>query len=214
MRLFSRQGFDGTSTRQIASAAGVNEALILRYFGSKETLYWAVVSHRINKAGRIRKLREVLASDGDPRAVLAGVAETLLTRTREDADLTRLLLFSALRNSELTDDFFRTHLADMFELLADYFRRVMRQGKFRKLDPLVAARAFIGIIYHHNLVQELFGGSRYRTFDPKKVAREVSEVWLHGLAGPRATAGHASAEPEEPPQSKSSDDTVPTAVPG
>src|SRR5215831_8425607 len=176
MRLFSQRGFDGTTTRQIAKAAGVNEAIIFRHFASKEKLYWAVVSHRIAEAGRIRKLRADLASDRDEREVLAGIAESLLTRTREDSELTRLLLFSALRNSELTDDFFRTHLADLFELLADYFRRRIQMGRFRNVDPMLAARGFIGVIYHHNLVQELFGGGRYASFDPGKVAREMTDV--------------------------------------
>jgi len=44
MQLFSEQGFDGTSTRAIAEAAGVNEALIFRHFRSKEDLFWSVLS--------------------------------------------------------------------------------------------------------------------------------------------------------------------------
>ncbi|MEO3975581.1 TetR family transcriptional regulator [Streptomyces sp. CAU 1734] len=36
---FSRQGFDATGVREIASDAGVDPALVFRYFGSKEKLY-------------------------------------------------------------------------------------------------------------------------------------------------------------------------------
>jgi len=35
-RLFARQGFQGTTTKQIAEHAGVTEALIFRHFGTKE----------------------------------------------------------------------------------------------------------------------------------------------------------------------------------
>ncbi|SDQ51463.1 DNA-binding transcriptional regulator, AcrR family [Thermostaphylospora chromogena] len=38
-RRFSRQGYDGTGIREIASDAGVDAALIFRYFGSKRKLY-------------------------------------------------------------------------------------------------------------------------------------------------------------------------------
>ena len=41
--LFSKHGYDGTSTRQIAQYAGVNVALINRYFGSKAGLFEAAV---------------------------------------------------------------------------------------------------------------------------------------------------------------------------
>ena len=40
--LFARQGFEGTTTRQIAERARVNEAIIFRHFPSKEDLYWAI----------------------------------------------------------------------------------------------------------------------------------------------------------------------------
>ncbi|WP_368346005.1 TetR family transcriptional regulator [Pelagovum sp. HNIBRBA483] len=41
--LFSQRGYDGASTREIADRAGVNVALISRYFGSKEGLFEASI---------------------------------------------------------------------------------------------------------------------------------------------------------------------------
>ena len=35
----AERGFDGTTTRDVAAAAGVNQALVYRYFGSKEKLF-------------------------------------------------------------------------------------------------------------------------------------------------------------------------------
>src|SRR5689334_24430998 len=37
--LFARQGFSNTTTRQLAEAAGVSEALLYKHFPSKESLY-------------------------------------------------------------------------------------------------------------------------------------------------------------------------------
>lgn len=37
--LMARHGVEGTSTRDVAAAAGVNQALVYRYFGSKEKLF-------------------------------------------------------------------------------------------------------------------------------------------------------------------------------
>jgi AcrR family transcriptional regulator len=181
MRLFSLQGFDGTTTREIAQAARVNEAIIFRHFPTKEDLYWAVVSSQISTAGRKEKLRSLLASDLPPREILAAIAESLLDRTSDDAALTRLLFFSALRNSELTDSFFRTYMSDTYDLLAEYFRRGIKRGQFRKLDPLVAARGFMGTISSHILVQELFGGDRYQKYDSRALGRQMADLWLNGL---------------------------------
>jgi AcrR family transcriptional regulator len=41
--LFARKGFDGTTTRELAEAAGVSEALLYRHFPSKESLYAAML---------------------------------------------------------------------------------------------------------------------------------------------------------------------------
>ncbi len=45
-RLFGEKGFDGTSVRDIAQAAGVNLAMISYYFGSKEKLLEAMIELR------------------------------------------------------------------------------------------------------------------------------------------------------------------------
>lgn len=181
MRLFSEKGFYGTTTQQIARAAGVNEAIIFRHFATKEELYWAVVTSRVEASGRQRKLRQCLDPDGDQREVLTAVAEALLVRSREDAALTRLLFFSALRNPELSESFFRTYMAENFELVANYFRRGMQAGRFRRFDPVVAARGFLGMIVYHYLVQELFAGGAQK-FDPRAIARQLVDIWLDGVA--------------------------------
>lgn len=43
--VFGNDGFDGASTRSLAKAAGVNQALIAYHFGGKEGLYLAVFEH-------------------------------------------------------------------------------------------------------------------------------------------------------------------------
>jgi TetR/AcrR family transcriptional regulator len=41
--LFSRKGFEGTTTKELACAAGVAEAVIFRHFASKQALYTAAL---------------------------------------------------------------------------------------------------------------------------------------------------------------------------
>ncbi|MBS1763810.1 MAG: TetR family transcriptional regulator [Bacteroidetes bacterium] len=45
-QLFAEKGFNGTSVRDIAGAAGVNIAMISYYFGSKENLMIALIDYR------------------------------------------------------------------------------------------------------------------------------------------------------------------------
>ena len=41
-RLFAEQGFERTTVRDVATAAGIDPALVMRYFGSKDELFTSV----------------------------------------------------------------------------------------------------------------------------------------------------------------------------
>ncbi len=176
--LFARQGYQGTTTRQIAHQVQVNEAIIFRHFPTKEELYWAVIENQIRIRGGRARLEARLAAGGSDRELLTAIAEELLSR---DVTLSRLLLYTALENHELTDRFFRTHVAQYLELLADYIRRGIAAGRFRDVDPLLAARGFLGMVWYHFQIQELFGGKRVQTFDPHHVSQTLVDLWLRGM---------------------------------
>ena len=187
MKLFSEQGFDGTSTREIAKAAGINEAIIFRHFKTKEDLYWAVLADRIERRGRNRRIREAIESGEDLREVLISIAEILLDRTADDTAVTRLLFYSALRNRELSDRFFETYAHESFEMLSNFIAREIEAGRFRVVDPLLAARSFLGMIIYHYLMQELLSGPRHQALDRQELAHEVTSLFLDGITTKKAS---------------------------
>jgi AcrR family transcriptional regulator len=186
MQLFSEQGFDGTSTRAIAEAAGVNEALIFRHFRSKEELFWAVLSDRVERRGRGRRIREFLESSHSVPETLLAIAETLLERSEDDAAVTRLLFYSALRNRELSSRFFRTYGQELLDLLADYIRVAMRGSHFRAVNPVVAARSFLGMIVYHYLVEEIFGVAHAQDLSTRELAQQLVAIFLEGVSHHRS----------------------------
>jgi AcrR family transcriptional regulator len=185
MKLFSDQGFDGTTTREIAEAAGVNEALIFRHFRTKEDLFWAVLSDRVERRGRNRRIRELAKSEGDFREVLVAIAETLLDRTDDDAAVTRLLFYSALRNRELSHRFFRTYGQEKFETLADHIRVGIAAGRLREVNPAIAARSFLGMIVYHYLVEEVFGVPHAQALSTRELAEELVSIFIEGISANR-----------------------------
>jgi AcrR family transcriptional regulator len=181
LELFSQQGFRGTTTRAIARAAGVSEALLFRHFPSKEDLYWSVLEEQCAVRGGRGRLDIILNSGADDTEVFSAIAEDILSRNFADSRLYRLLLFSALESHELSDRFFRTYISEYYEAVAAYIRDRITSGHFRAVDPLLAARLFIGMSLHYFMVQELFGGSQQRDFDLKQVCNTVTAVWLGGM---------------------------------
>lgn len=47
-RLFGEKGFDRTTVREVAADAGIDPALVIRYFGSKERLFAEAAEFRLN----------------------------------------------------------------------------------------------------------------------------------------------------------------------
>jgi AcrR family transcriptional regulator len=179
--LFARRGYRGTTTREIAERAGINEALLFRHFPSKEKLYWTIIDEQCGARGRRHKINEILDAGGNDCEIFAAIAREFLTRTARDTELTRLLWFTALESHTLSRRFFRTYVAVYFEALADYIRRRALEGAFRNVDPVLSARGFLGMVVYHFLVQELFGGDKYQKFDPAMVAGTLAGIWLNGM---------------------------------
>lgn len=204
LELFSQQGYRGTTTRAIARRAGVSEALLFRHFPTKEDLYWSVLEEQCAVRGGRARLDVMLRAPGDDPAIFASIAEDILTRNFADSRLYRLLLFSALENHQLSHRFFRTYISDYYQAVAAHIRERVRDGRFRKVDPLLSARLFIGMALHYFLVQELFGGSQERDYDLKTVCRSVTDIWLAGIAaGPiEVKTNGARAHQHSKPPSK------------
>ena len=184
-RLFSRRGFDGTTTRDIAQSAGVNEAIIFRHFASKDELYWAAVSEQIGKRGYPGRLYRRLASSRTPKQTLSHAAEALLQQSEEDVELTRLLLFSALRNRELAAELLQGHITESLNLVADYIREGVARGQLRKIDPGVGARTFVAMVACHKFVQDLFGFAGHPKYDLRELGRQLADIWLNGISARR-----------------------------
>lgn len=84
-RHFSELGYDRTSLRAVAAEAGVDQALIAHYFGSKHELFVAAVEFPLDPA---RMLAEVLA--GDRRSIGKRLARVQLTLLEDPGTRRRL----------------------------------------------------------------------------------------------------------------------------
>lgn len=184
--LFASKGFGGTTARQIAAAAGVTEAIVYRHFRSKDELYWAVLDSQCSLRGSHQRLKDMLAGSGSDVEVFTAIGADLLRQNLQDSHLARLLLYSALENHKLSHRFFRTYISEYYETVAARIRDRIRRHEFRRVNPLLAARGFIGMFFYHFLIQELFGGKQVKEFDPAEVSRTLTSVWLEGM-----TNGHA-----------------------
>jgi AcrR family transcriptional regulator len=90
--LFARHGVNGVSIRDIAAEAGMNHALIIRYFGSKDGLVTEILRREISALTGAYSARPE-QSAGETLAKLRGV---LLNSLTAQQDTMRLILRSGL----------------------------------------------------------------------------------------------------------------------
>src|SRR5262245_8447491 len=144
MELFAQKGFRGTTTRDLATQAEVNEAIIFRHFKTKEELYNAILEHKAgeNRNARMEEL-ERFAAGSDDEKFFQTLARTFLEKHEKDTTFLRLLLFSALEGHQLSDMFVAS--MTVRNPIANYIQKRMREGAFRQMDPQLAARGFFGM---------------------------------------------------------------------
>ncbi len=179
VQLFSRQGFRGTSTRDIAQLAGVNEATLFRYFAKKTDLFWAAVESRLNRLKFGRELQNGLATDLTPDVVVPMLAAFIVENTSEHPELVRLL-YVARFELPGADRLIREHVGPIFDAVHAYFSRCAAKGLIGDLDPTIATLGLAGVVSAHFNLHELFMGQG-KAWDAQSAAPIYAQFCLTGL---------------------------------
>lgn len=195
IQVFGRKGFAGTTTRELARAARVSEATIFRFFPDKAALYRAIIGRFIETAGD--PFPHAAATDGDDRAVLAGLAENLIRSIEEEPGFLRLLLFSALEEHALARLFLEARVLKVTRTLARYLKARMEAGSMRPAPPLLVARTYLGTACHYAMINNLHGAAAPARVPRRAAARLFASLFLEGM---RSTAHHTRHAPLQPRQ--------------
>ncbi|MBV9958648.1 MAG: TetR/AcrR family transcriptional regulator [Acidobacteria bacterium] len=197
VRLFSQRGFRGTTTKEIAQAAGVSEAMVFRHFATKQELYAAILDHKACAGEQFQDPRVMLEEAvrrKDDRAVFETLACKALEHHDRDPEFQRLLLHSALEEHELAQMFWGRTVLQVYEFLGAYIRERQQDGAFRDLSPNVVVRALLGMIIHHSLNNNLWDKQRTLIdISNEQAAREFTDILLNGLL----TSGNARTAPKK-----------------
>ena len=156
-RLFAEKGFTGTTTREIARAAGVAEAIIFRYFPCKDDLYAAILEWKSSQERTTEWCDELgtAAASQDDRLVIRTVVRRLIEFVRRDPAFLRLMLHSALEGHGLAEAYRKRHFQPLEHFLAEYVSEGQRAGRFVQGDPRALVFTIFALPMHHNLVTTL-----------------------------------------------------------
>ncbi|MBI2486648.1 MAG: TetR/AcrR family transcriptional regulator [Deltaproteobacteria bacterium] len=183
IKLFSEKGFNGTTTKEIAEEAGVNEALIFRYFSTKRDLYGAIIEKKIEEEPGIEVPIEMFKKTRNDWLIFRSIALRMFDCVEKDPTFMRLLYFSALEGHELSDMFFDTYVEYINMLLSDYIEQRISEKAFKEINPFIASRAFMGMVINYIIVQELFGEKKRRKLEKEEVVETFVKIFFDGIKG-------------------------------
>lgn len=180
--LFSRKGFKGTTTREIANTAGVTEAVIFRHFATKEQLYTAIIDRKVKGpqfAEWCADLSDAMARNDD-EAVIRRMVSAIIETHRLDPKFERLMLYASLERNEVALLYMSQVTESVLTEFCAYFIRRQKQGCFTKMPPEAALMAVVGMAFYY-AQKAYIHGIRNQSFSDEEAVETFTRIALAGL---------------------------------
>lgn len=182
LRAFSERGFEGTTNKEIAAAAGIGSpGLIYHYFRDKEDLFQEVFEQRHPLLLLISRPEEILGLPPADALTRIGRAYLKIIEQREAVALFRLLIGEATRRPEAARAFVQFGPNRVLGFVASYLEGQMRAGTLRPADASQAARSFLGPMALFLMAREIFQQPEAQQTDPETVVAATVEIFLRGM---------------------------------
>lgn len=143
--LMAEKGYNGTTTREIAAHAGVNEVTIFRHFGNKQKLLEAAFDRFHYAEEMTRLFQEKLTLNlHEDLLLISRTYHRLMNRNR------KLIAISHKEGSNLPEkvhDQALRHPQQLKQLLTDYFKMMMERGQVTEARPDLLALSFMWMNY-------------------------------------------------------------------
>ena len=179
LRLFVRQGYFGTSIRDVATEAGVSVGNIYNYYPNKEALYSSLIkrySHKVSQAQA--KLKPLLGKfDAESLRLLAQQARDIVYN---NPDYWRLMYIDVTEfGNQNFAHIFKRLSSNLEKLAGGYQGKAVRPG----IEPSLAYAAIYLQFFSYFLVEKLFGGKEHLG-QPESIAIEqLIKIFREGIDG-------------------------------
>ena len=177
--LFAVRGYQGTTTRAIAEAAGVNEVTVFRTFGNKQGILRAI-GERFTGSQAASVAGEL--DEHDVRAALLELARREVAGGLAHGALVTRLAFDATSIPEVAEVFAGGPQANL-AALAEFVARAQRAGGLRSDVPApVIAEAFFALTSSFVITRTVLGGGVEAPEDLEAVVGSLFELFWCGAA--------------------------------
>lgn len=180
--LFAARGFRGSTMRDIANAARINEVTIYRYFPAKQELCWKAVDWKMRNANVAALLIGPLTKLGSPQELLVKFCWAALELLHKEPTLARLLYFTGLElEPSERRAIFSNHMNPVLTALLVRVRSWIASGEIRQMDPETAAVGILGVVLSQVQLTELLVPEIASAKSIEQLSSEYAELCMRGL---------------------------------
>gem|GEM_PF-132288 len=177
-RLFASQGFDGTTTRDLAQAAGVAEGTLFRHFPNKKAILVEVATQ-----GWVEILTDLLTelSEMGSYKAVAQVMRRRMWNMLKNADMMRVCFMEAQFHPDLRDRIQSEVIVKMTDVAEAFFQTAMDKGVYRQMDAKLVAKVFLGMFaiagFSNNTLMEPDASPQQM----QQMAEGLADIFLNGV---------------------------------
>lgn len=177
-KLFASQGFDGTTTRDLAQAAGVAEGTLFRHFPNKKAILVEVAT-----SGWVDILTDLLTelSEMGSYKAVAQVMRRRMWNFHQNVDLMRVCFMEVQFHPDLRDRIQSDVIGKMTDVAEAFFQTAMDKGIYRQTDAKLVAKVFLGMFaiagFSNNTLMEPDASPQ----EMQHMAEGLADIFLNGV---------------------------------
>jgi len=178
LKLFSKEGYLGATTREIAREAGIAEVTLFRYFPSKEKLF----EETLKTHSFLPELRELLPEvmEMPYERALEVIAKKFIDTLGRRKDIIKIMQTEMQRYPEKIHKIFNAFSDEIYTVLALYLSAMQKKGVLRAFDTEFASRAFFGMFFSYFNAEEFFMRKKYKPIGLDETVRAYVDIFAKG----------------------------------
>jgi AcrR family transcriptional regulator len=177
-RLFAAQGFDGTTTRDLAAAANVAEGTLFRHFPNKKAILVEVATQ-----GWVEILTDLLTelSEMGSYKAIAQVMRRRMWNMKKNADMMRVCFMEAQFHPDLRDRIQIEVIGKMTNVAEAFFQEAMDKGIYRQMDAKLVSKVFLGMFAVAGFSNETIASPDASPQELQAMAEGLADIFLNGV---------------------------------
>lgn len=201
-QLFARQGYHGTSTREIARLAGTSENTLFRHFQHKEDIFWSALRNCLAELQFRKDVLDGIAAEQTLEVILPKIFTTLVDTVKFRPHVICLLGVALIEMRWKAEGICQEYFSPIFTAFNRYLAANIENGRIRNVDPLIVTSALTMTVVAHSSVSAFIAGAPRPPWDVRESTRAYTQFWLDMLC-PVTANGVRSMRTEFQPMMRS-----------